>query len=452
MKSFKLQVASLKTFYSEIQSLVEQKLWVKVIIGMILGIAGGAIISPAAGIIPEAFSSRIGSWAGLPGTIFLQIVQMIMIPLILTSIVQGIIGSGSLEQLRKMGGSVLVYFLFTTTIAITIGISLSYIIKPGSRLSKLGTTQSTNVAVGEKAEVETDIPSLIGQLIPDNPLASMVAGDMLAVVIVAIVVGIALASLSSKKAQPVVDLLSSVQQVCMTIVNFAMKLVPYAVFGLMVQLIANLGWSSLTGLSIYMGTVAAGLVVLICIYAILIFLLGRQNPFQALSKMRDAQLLAFSTASSAAVMPLTMKTADEKLKVKPAVSNFLIPVGATVNMDGTALNQAVALIFLTQVYGIPLELSDLLIITFTIVAASVGTPSIPGGGMIILGTIVSNFGVPASGIVILIGVDRILGMLRTAVNVTGDLTACTVFDKIGNFEAQGNIVNEKEETQAAQKA
>lgn len=452
MKSFKLQVASLKTFYSEIQSLVEQKLWVKVIIGMILGIAGGAIISPAAGIIPEAFSSRIGSWAGLPGTIFLQIVQMIMIPLILTSIVQGIIGSGSLEQLRKMGGSVLVYFLFTTTIAITIGISLSYIIKPGSRLSKLGTTQSTDVAVGEKAEVETDIPSLIGQLIPDNPLASMVAGDMLAVVIVAIVVGIALASLSSKKAQPVVDLLSSVQQVCMTIVNFAMKLVPYAVFGLMVQLIANLGWSSLTGLSIYMGTVAAGLVVLICIYAILIFLLGRQNPFQALSKMRDAQLLAFSTASSAAVMPLTMKTADEKLKVKPAVSNFLIPVGATVNMDGTALNQAVALIFLTQVYGIPLELSDLLIITFTIVAASVGTPSIPGGGMIILGTIVSNFGVPASGIVILIGVDRILGMLRTAVNVTGDLTACTVFDKIGNFEAQGNIVNEKEETQATQKA
>jgi Na+/H+-dicarboxylate symporter len=201
-----------------------------------------------------------------------------------------------------------------------------------------------------------------------------------------------------------------------------------------------------------MGTVALGLIVLICVYAILIFFLARKNPFHTLSKMRDAQLLAFSTASSAAVMPLTMKTADEKLKVKPAVSNFLIPVGATVNMDGTALNQAVALIFLTQVYGIPLELSDLLIITFTIVAASVGTPSIPGGGMIILGTIVSNFGVPASGIVILIGVDRILGMLRTAVNVTGDLTACTVFDKIGNFEAQGNVVNEKEEVQATQKA
>lgn len=215
----------------------------------------------------------------------------------------------------------------------------------------------------------------------------------------------------------------------MIVVSWAMMLVPYAVFGLIAALLSRTGVDIFLGLGYYMVVVILGLIILMTFYLILAFVVTKKNPFKFLKAIREPQLLAFSTASSAAVMPLSMKTADENLGVASNISDFVIPVGATINMDGTALFQCVTTLFMAQAYGIELSIMNLLLITFTVVAASIGTPAIPGGGVIILASVLQSAGIPVDGLIVIIGIDRILGMFRTAVNVTGDLTACLVFNK-----------------------
>ncbi len=209
-----------------------------------------------------------------------------------------------------------------------------------------------------------------------------------------------------------------------------MMLVPYAVFGLIAALISRIGIGIFLGLGYYMLVVILGLIILMVFYLILIFVFIKKKPFNFLRLIREPQLLAFSTASSAAVMPLTMKTANEKLRVSSNISNFVIPLGATINMDGTALFQCVTTLFMAQAYGIEVDLINLILITATVVAASIGTPAIPGGGVIILASVLMSAGIPSEGLIVIIGIDRILGMFRTAVNVTGDLTACLIFNKL----------------------
>jgi Na+/H+-dicarboxylate symporter len=224
-------------------------------------------------------------------------------------------------------------------------------------------------------------------------------------------------------------LLAAIQEICMIVVKWAMLLVPIAVFGLMAQLTSSVGLSSLAGLGYYVLIVLLGLLILVGVYMLFTAILGKSSPFSFLRKIRDVQLLAFSTTSSAAVMPLSLKTAEEDLKIDPSISNFIIPIGATVNMDGTALYQTITTLFIAQAYGLEMSILNLIVIVITIVAASIGTPAIPGGGVVILASVLSSSGIPAEGIIIIIGVERLLGMFRTAVNVTGDLTACVVFDR-----------------------
>lgn len=274
-----------------------------------------------------------------------------------------------------------------------------------------------------------DMPGIITDLLPENPLASMVSGEMLSIVIFTIIIGVAVLSLPDNLLKPVKLLLSAVQEICMTVVKWAMILVPIAVFGLMAQLTSSVGLSSLAGLGYYVIVVLAGLLILVGIYLMMVSLLGRRNPLKFLGKIRDAQLLAFSTTSSAAVMPLSLQTAEEELKVDTAISNFIIPIGATVNMDGTALYQTITTLFIAQAYGLEMSLLNIIVVVITIVAASIGTPAIPGGGVVILASVLGSAGIPAEGIIIIIGVERLLGMFRTAVNVTGDLTACVVFNQ-----------------------
>jgi Na+/H+-dicarboxylate symporter len=215
----------------------------------------------------------------------------------------------------------------------------------------------------------------------------------------------------------------------MIVVSWAMALVPYAVFGLMAALMSRTGIEIFLGLGYYMGVVIIGLSILLSFYLILVFIIAKKSPLKFLKAIKDPQLLAFSTASSAAVMPLSMKTADEKLHVSSNISDFVIPIGATINMDGTALFQCVTTLFMAQAYGIELTILNLLLITFTVVAASIGTPAIPGGGVIILASVLQSAGIPIDGLIVIIGIDRILGMFRTTVNVTGDLTACLIFNR-----------------------
>ncbi|MEL6134810.1 MAG: dicarboxylate/amino acid:cation symporter, partial [Bacteroidota bacterium] len=273
------------------------------------------------------------------------------------------------------------------------------------------------------------IPDAIIRLIPENPLASMISGEMLSIVIFTIIIGVAILQLPKRTVQSTLDLFHAIQEICMTIVSWAMYLVPYAVFGLLAQLTASIGLEGLAGIGYYVGIVLLGLLLLLVFYLVLVATIGAQNPFDFMRSIREVQLLAFSTTSSAAVMPLSMKTADEKLGVSSKVSDLVIPVGTTINMDGTALFQCISSLFIAQAYGMEMTIGGLMIIMVTIVASSIGTPAIPGGGVVILASVLESVGIPTEGLIIIIGVDRILGMFRCAVNVTGDLTACVIFNK-----------------------
>jgi Na+/H+-dicarboxylate symporter len=274
-----------------------------------------------------------------------------------------------------------------------------------------------------------DLPQAIVRILPQNPLHAMVGGQMLQVVLFAIIFGLALVTLPAKHADPLLSLLGSLQEVCMTVVKWAMLIAPLAVFGLLAQITTKIGIDVLAGMGIYVGTVLFGLLLLMLLYLVIVSTVARKSPGKFMSAIREAQLLAFSTSSTAAVMPVSMKTAEEKLGVRPSVSQFVIPLGATINMNGTALYQGAAAVFLAQVFGVDLGISQMVLIVVTTVGASIGTPSTPGVGIVILATVLSGVGIPPAGIALIIGVDRILDMSRTAINLTGDLVACTVMDR-----------------------
>ncbi|MDG1332225.1 MAG: dicarboxylate/amino acid:cation symporter [Crocinitomicaceae bacterium] len=414
-----------------LERLTKGRLWLKVIIGLVLGAGLGLIINPSAGFLSEVASLRLADWLDLPGQIFMRLVQMIMIPLIFTSIITGIVSNTS-ENLKTFGLRLLLYFVFTTAVAILIGVIVTLILKPGQYIFALGgfpNSGESPIEPTEQTNLIEDLPNTISNLIPNNPLESILTGEMLGVVIFTIIIGVAITQLKVETARPIVRFSEAVQKICMIIVSWAMRLVPYAVFGLIAALMSRTGVEVFLGLGYYMLVVILGLLILMAFYLIMVYAFTRKKPISFIKAIKEPQLLAFSTASSAAVMPLSMKTADEKLGVPSNISDFAIPIGATINMDGTALFQCVTTLFMAQAYGIELSILNLLLITFTVVAASIGTPAIPGGGVIILASVLQSSGIPVDGLIVIIGIDRILGMFRTAVNVTGDLTACLIFGK-----------------------
>ena len=426
-----IEFRPLNTLSVHLDRLIKGRLWLKVIIGLVLGAGIGVLLNPSIGLLSENFSLRLSDWLDLPGQIFMRLVQMIMIPLIFTSIITGIVSNTS-ENLKTFGLRLILYFIFTTTIAILIGLIVTLILKPGQYIFKLGgfpNSGESQITPDGQTNLIEDIPNAISNLIPDNPLEAILTGEMLGVVIFTIIIGVAITQLKQETARPIIRFSEAIQKICMIIVSWAMMLVPYAVFGLMAALLSRTSVQIFLGLGYYMVVVVLGLVILLTFYLVVALVVTRQNPFKFLKAIKEPLLLAFSTASSAAVMPLSMKTADEKLGVSSNISDFVIPVGATINMDGTALFQCVTTLFMAQAYGIELSIMSLLLITFTVVAASIGTPAIPGGGVIILASVLQSTGIPIDGLIVIIGIDRILGMFRTAVNVTGDLTACIIFDK-----------------------
>lgn len=414
---------------------IHSKLWLQVFVCMVLGIAIGLLISPnGMAVVSEPTAKLIAGWLVLPGHIFLALIQMIMLPLVVSSIVLGTAGTGDMEKLRNMGLRIAPYFVFTTTVAVIIGVALVTFIEPGNYIDAqiLPSSLPDEALNVVKTEMKMDVSAIhnsIVDLIPSNPLSAALNQSMLQLVVFSIFIGVALVLLNPLHARPLIDLARSVRELSMVIVGWAMLLAPVAVLGLLAQITMQVGVDAILGMSVYVGTVLLGLVLLIALYLVLVWLVGRIRPSVFLSKVKGLQLLAFSTSSSAAVMPLSIKTAEEELHIRPSTSNFIIPLGATINMDGTALYQVVAAIFLTQVFGIDLSSGELLLLIATTIGASIGSPSTPGVGIVILATILTNIGIPAGGIALIIGVDRILDMSRTVINVTGDLTACIVIDK-----------------------
>ncbi len=408
--------------------ILQQKLWLKIIIAMVLGVVVGFVLQ--SNLFAEKNALIISSWLAIPGHMFLAVIQMIVIPLIFASIIKGVVASGSLEKLKILGSRLVFYFLMTTTFAIVIGLFLAMVIQPGNYVTTDYQTEK-DLTLEEIGEINAEtLPESIINIIPTNPLGSMVERDMLAVVIFAIICGLALITMSLKQRKPLLNLMSSIQELCVTIVKWVMLIVPLAVFGLLVEATTTIGFDVLIGMSIYVLTVIIGLIMMVIIYLFIVLLLAKRNPSEFLRDIREVQLLAFSTSSSAAVMPLSMEVAEEKLAVKPGISQFLIPLGTTINMDGTALYQAVATIFLAQVFNVELNIFAIILILITTIGASVGSPGTPGVGIIILGMVLMSVGVPTVGIALILGVDRILDMCRTVVNVTGDLTASVVMNHL----------------------
>ena len=428
-----MEIRSFTQSIPQIRYLVKKKLWAQVLVALFVGLLVGLVLGPETGWVEKETAETITDWLSIPANLFLKIIQMIIVPLIFASIIRGLTSSGSLEQLQKLGLSAAIYFVITTTIALVIGITIATTIEPGNFIDSKLIRESFGIEDLEPIERHElsihDIPQSIVGIVPSNPLSSFMSGEMLSIIIFALIVGVAMITSPPKSSRPILDLLESIQDFTMKVVSWAMRLAPFAAFGLMAGIVSKVGLSALTGLGAYMATVIIGLFVMMIVYIIIIKFFAKRPLSSTLAIMKEPQLLAFSTSSSAATMPVSIKTAEEELKIKPQVSQFIIPLGATINMDGTAMYQIIAVFFLAQLFDVSLSFTTIILIALTSLAASIGAPSAPGTGIVILSTILIAAGVPAVGVVLLLGVDRILDMTRTMVNVTGDLTACMFFNK-----------------------
>lgn len=403
-------------------------LWQQVLIGLLLGLCFGFLLSPEVSQLSDSVRQTIVTTLAVPGHLFLALIKMIVLPLILVSVALGV-ASGK-ENLQILGPRVLAYFLCTTAVAISIGLFWVNLLEPGLHIDqKMMADINVNQLNDNQPLWGDGVKGVIYSLIPSNPFNALSQGAMLQVVIFAAIMGAALAQLRGSKAKQLMDVLEAIQDATMKVVGAVLKLAGLAVMGLITEAVIKLGFDSVLSMGSYMLTVVLGLFSMFLVYLCVAKCVAGRPFKEYFSALRDPLLLAFSTSSSAATMPVTLKTAEEKLKIKEEVRSFVIPLGTTINMDGTALYQSVATVFLAQAFGIELGFTEMAMILVTTIAASVGTPGTPGVGLVILATILASVGVPSAGIALILGVDRLLDMLRTAVNVTGDLTAASVMDK-----------------------
>jgi len=424
---------SLVTLSGRLSILVRQRLWLQVLIGMAAGIGVGVAIGPTGGLLSPETALLAGNWIALPGKLFLIAIQFVVVPLVVASVIRGIAAGESGMNLRKVGGWAAGFFVLTTVAAVAIGLAIALIVQPGAYVDGglLRDAAASATASPEAARMprSDEIPDLILTLFPRDPLTTMVSGNMLQIVLTAAIIGAALVMTPATQRRPLLDLMASIQAACMVIVGWVLRFAPFAVFGLLAHLTARVGLSALIGAGVYVATVLAGLAMLLALYFLIAATLGGRGPRIFLAATKDALLLAFSTSSSAAVMPVSLTTAEHKLRVRSSIARFVIPLGATINMGGTALYQAVATIFLAQAFQVDIGLVGMALVVVMATGAAIGSPGAPGVGIVILATILDSVGVPATGIALIIGVDRLLDMCRTVANVAGDLTACVVLDR-----------------------
>jgi Na+/H+-dicarboxylate symporter len=411
---------------------MRMQLHTKILIGLVAGIVVGAVANLSHIV---SFQHFLGSLDPI-GTAFINLITMIVIPLVVASLVVGTASLGDLRKLGRIGGKTLVYYMGTTAIAVTIGLVLSNVVTPGSGVdpstrdaisAKYGGAAAAQMNVAAQAPSTTET---LLRIIPRNPVKAAADMDLLPLIFFTVLFGAALTVIEEDYRDTVLKFFHGINQASMTLINWIMKLAPYAVFVLIASVVANFGFDLLKSLLIYTLTVMVGLALhAFGTYGLILRFLARLNPAQFYKRIAAVPLFAFSTSSSNATLPLTIETAEEKLGVSNEVASFVLPLGATINMDGTALYQAVAVMFIAQIYGIPMTLGDQMIIVLTATLASIGAAGVPSAGIITLIIVLNSVGLGAevqAGIALILGVDRILDMLRTSVNVTGDLT-CAAF-------------------------
>lgn len=358
------------------------------------------------------------------GNIFIRLLSFISIPLVLASLIVGASSLNDIKKIGRIGGTTFAFFIVTTAIAIVIGLSLANIVEPGKKFSSEAKSQLLSENVSSKVNTESlniDIVDFVVNIIPKNPINAMTSGDMLQIVFFAVMFGITLTFVDKKLAEPVILFFTGTSETMIKMVDIIMKLAPIGVFALIANTISDFGFGIIQTLIWYCFVVVLGLFLhTTFIYGSIVKIWGKMSPLHFFKGMRNAQAIAFSTSSSAATLPVTIDCLENKLGVKKDYTSFILPLGATINMDGTALYQGVATVFIAQVYGLDLGLTQQLTIVFTAILASIGTAPVPGVGIIMLVMILQSVNIPAEGIALIIGVDRILDMLRTITSVSGD--------------------------------
>jgi Na+/H+-dicarboxylate symporter len=409
------------------------QLYTKISIGLVAGAVVGAAVNLTGLAASDGWTEGVLPLLNFVGNGFIRAITMIVIPLVVASLMLGVASLGDIRKLGRIGGKTVAYYFTTTAIAITIGLSLALLVRPGSRINPesrdaLGAEFASEAASRlQLAEERPGIWDVLLQMIPNNPVAAAAEGNLLPLIVFTIIFGAATSLLQPVRRDAILNFFGGVNDASMIVIDWIMKLAPYAVFALIASVISRFGLDVLQSLAIYSLVVTAGLLLhAFGTYGTMVALLARMNPIEFFRRIRKVPLIAFSTSSSNATLPVTIETAEEDLGVSNSVASFVLPLGATINMDGTALYQGVATVFIAQVYGIELGLAALLTIVLTATLASIGAAGVPSAGIITLILVLQSVGLAgqaAAGIALILGVDRILDMIRTAVNVTGDLSA-----------------------------
>ncbi len=411
------------------------KLHTKIALGLILGALAGGL---ANALFPDAGWVRwVGdNIAGPVGQIFLRMLFMTVVPIVFISITLGVAGIGDVKTLGRLGGRTIGYFALSTTIAAVIGLTLVNTIRPGggvdpeTREMLMATYASSAESLASAGPPEFGVSTFVN-IVPRNPVAAAADMDMLGLIFFSLILGAALTMIPKERSEPVVKVLEGLGDAVIKIIDFAMRLAPYGVFGLIFVMTSRFGWGLLGQLGMYVVVVLLGLLIHATVgISALVRIFGRMSPL-AFWRSIDAPIItAFSTSSSMATLPTSIATAEKELDISPKIAGFVLPLGATMNMNGTSLFEGVTVLFLAQVFGVDLSLGSQIIVVILAVLTAIGAAGVPGGSIPLMMVVMATVGVPPEGIAIILGVDRILDMSRTTLNVSGDLSATVYIERV----------------------
>ncbi len=405
----------------------------RILIGMGAGLLAGLLVQALSLPAEHFVSVQINEgFIHAVGQIFITLLRMMVVPLVFVSLTCGAASLGATGSVGRLGGKTIGLYLLTTAIAVTLALVIALIVDPG--------LSAADQNMGEQSYTGKEAPSLwqtIINIFPANPVAAMAQGQMLQVIVFALLLGLAINKAGSHGSR-IGGIFEDLNEVFMQLITMVIRFTPYGVFCLMVKLGSSVGWEEITKLLAYFLTVAGTLLVhMLVIYPVLLKTFTGLNPLIYLRKMREPWLVAFSTSSSGATLPVTLRTVEERIGVNNSVASFAVPLGATINMDGTAIMQGVATVFIAQFFGFDLSVQQLAMVVLTATLASIGTAAVPGVGLITLALVLDQVGLPLEGIALIIGVDRLLDMMRTVVNITGDgMVSTTVAASEGQLDKE----------------
>jgi Na+/H+-dicarboxylate symporter len=407
------------------------KLHWKILIGMAVGVFVGLLVNESF-IMGGAFGTAVGRlfkpFLGPIGTIFITLLKMLIVPLVVASMVVGVAKVGDIRRLGGLGGRTFVFYILTTWASVLIGLVVVNLVRPGAGAPQLAGE------VPDAAKISVTFWDIIIGMIPDNPIKAMANMDILPIIVFSLFFGAILTTLGDKS-KPLVSFFESLNEVMMKMAHVVIQLTPVGVFALLANVVAESGPSIFTNLGKYMFTVLVGLAIhASVILPLLLKYVGRVSPSRYFPNVTPALTAAFSTASSSATLPLTIDCVESRAGLSRRVSSFVLPIGATINMDGTALYESVAAVFIAQVYGIDLSLPQQVIVFLTATLAAIGAAGIPSAGLVTMAIVLNAVGLPLEGIGMILAVDRILDMCRTTVNVWGDTVGCAVISRLEGEE------------------